>query len=423
MGYSLLNGIRVLEVSLLAPDSVGQHLADMGAEVIKIEAPPRGDHVRGVSPTAVGEPGGPSLLHLTWNRGKRSVGLDLRHAEGQAVFLELVRRSHVVIEGLRAGTLQAWGLGLARLQAANPALVYCTLSGTGRDSPYTRLGSHGVFFDAYAGLVPPHVHADGSVRLPVEHPVSIGIHAGGLQAAVGVLSALVRAVRTGQGAVVDVAELDAAALWDKEGIEWAMNEPLMHRRATYAQGSGRPTGLNESVRYSYYLTGDDRLMLFQAPERKFFENFCRAVQRPELIERFPGSDYDQAAGNEALRAELQGIFRTRTQAQWTELFIRANVAGGPALRPAEIAGDPHFQARANVYTVQHPRYGTLHLTSTPIKIAGETFAAQLAPEMGADTGAVLRELLGYDDARIAALAAAGAINASPASGAGAGRAG
>ncbi len=409
-GYSLLEGVRVLEVSLLAPDSAGQHLADLGAEVIKIEQPPNGDHVRHVSPTALGSPNGLSLMHLTYNRGKRSVALDLQKPAGRDVFLDLAQAADVVIEGVRAGSLARWGLAFEVLQRRNPKLVMCSLSGFGSSGPYRTLPTHGVAFDAYAGLVPSQPASDGSPRLPERYGSPVGITAGGLQAALAILAAVISARHTGRGTVVEVAEADAAALWWKEGIEWALNGPLMHTRSTYSPSTGSgPSGLRESVRYQYYQTADERIILFMAVEAKFFENFCRAVGRPDLLERYAGLDYDQAAGNEQLRAELQRIFRERTRAEWIDLFLAANVPGSPVNSPEELASDRHFNERGSTYQVEHPELGTLRLTTTPIKVRGQAFAASPAPSCGQDTEEVLGDILGLDEARLTALRREGVI--------------
>jgi crotonobetainyl-CoA:carnitine CoA-transferase CaiB-like acyl-CoA transferase len=150
--FTLLNGVRVLEVSLLAPDTAGQHLADLGADVLKVEPPGRGDYVRQVGTTFLD---GISLMHRRWNRGKQSIVLDLKADKERELFLTLARRCDVMIDGLRSGALEDLGLGYEELSRSHPTLVYCSLSGLGTSGPYRRLATHGLFYDAYAGLAPP----------------------------------------------------------------------------------------------------------------------------------------------------------------------------------------------------------------------------------------------------------------------------
>ena len=391
----------MLELALLAPDTAGRNLADMGAEVIKIEGPPRGDYIRDIGSVTIGGPRGTSLAHLNWNRGKKSVCLDLKNTRGREVFLELVKKSDVVIDGLRAGVLDRLGVGFDDVRSVNGAIVYCALSGLGRSGPYTRLATHGTFYDAYVGLRPPQQAADGSPRMPPSND-SVGIEAGGLFATVAILSALVSARATGVGSLVEVAEADAATAFVSTQLESALND-VSSRDIVGG-------GLAESVRYNYYLTLDDRVMLLQALEAKFWENFCTAVERPDLLEKFPSrGTADHAAGNEELRAALQAIFKTKTQDTWVDLFLARNIPGGPVHVAATLVDDRHFRARDLVYDLQTNDFGTLHLLGSPVKVSGQTFQSELAPAMGQSTDSVLRDLLGIDRTELAALRAAGAV--------------
>lgn len=379
--YRLLEGTRVLEISLLAPDSAGQHLADLGAEVIKVEGPPRGDYVRNLGNLDVD---GVSTLHLRWNRGKRSIWLDLKSEEGRELFLALAGRSQVVIDGLRWGVLERLGVGYERLREANPALVYCSLSGLGRSGPYSRLATHGVFYDAFAGLAPPVYPADDGIpRIPGRY-TAVGIEAAGLYAALAILAALASAARTGTGTLVEVAEADAAAVWSAGAADARLN----------GVDPGLARSIEASVRYSYYRTKDDRLVIFQASEAKFWENFCHAVDREDLLERFPSAPVgDHSSGNEELRWELQEIFLSKIQAEWTALFIEANVPGGPVYTDVAFLDDPHFKARQLTYGVTSPDGRKLRLMGTPIKVADQTFEISMAPSVGQDTEAVMQDVL------------------------------
>ncbi|MGQ0804543.1 MAG: CaiB/BaiF CoA transferase family protein [Actinomycetota bacterium] len=393
---ALLEGLRVVEVALLAPNMVGMHLADLGADVVKVEDPGRGDYTRVVGGAKAGDL---SFLHLRWNRGKRSVALDLRDPEGAAVFRDLVRASEVVIEGQRPGALARRGLGYDDLTAVNPALVFLSLSGFGQTGPYRDLATHGVAYDAYAGLAAPETTDDGFPTIPRRY-FDVGTQAGALYAALAVAAAVLRARATGVGAQLDVAQADAAVVWQAGRLD-----PLL---------SDAPPGpardMSEAVRYQYYETADGGHILFQASERHFFERFCRAVDREDLLEDEGGAEFgEHARGDTTLRRELAGIFATRTQAEWVRLFLEADVPGGPVHSPRDLLDDPQFAARAQIVEQDHPDAGPLRLLGTPVHTAESPPPTAPAPAHGEHTDEVLRDVLGYDEARITELRARGAI--------------
>ncbi|MEY2435070.1 MAG: hypothetical protein QOC92_4795 [Acidimicrobiaceae bacterium] len=395
---TLLDGLRVVEVALLAPNMVGMHLADLGADVIKVEEPGRGDYTRSVG---AAQQGGLSYLHLRWNRGKRSVAIDLRTDEGAAVFLDLVRDSEVVIEGLRAGALARRGLGFEELSAINPALVFCAVSGFGQTGPYRDLATHGVAYDAYAGLARPEQTADGFPAIPSRY-FDIGTQAGALYSALAVVAAVNRARATGKGAFIDVAQADAAVAWNAGRVD-----SLLNGGGGDAAGGA---GLGAGVRYQYYATADDRHILFQASERHFFERFCHAIERDDLLRPGSGAEFgEHARGDVALRRELAGIFATRTQAEWVSFFIEHDVPGAPVNTARELVDDPQFRDRSRVIDQDHPVAGPLRLLATPIRTGEPTEPTGPAPALGEHTDEVLAEL-GYDDAKIAALRGAHAVD-------------
>ncbi len=392
--YSLLRGIRVIEMALLAPDLLGMHLADLGADVIKVEEPPDGDYLRVIGFRKVR---GLNLMHCRWNRGKRSVTLDLKRPEGQAVLRRLAATADVFVDGLRAGAAERCGAGYETIRGANPAIVYCSVSGAGRSGPYAQLATHGIAYDAFAGVAPPAVGEDGTPSIPRYTP--IGMFAGPLYGAMAVCAALVRAKATGTGCHLDIAEIDAAVSWQAERLDAALN--------------GLPVDAPEmadAVRYQYYRTKDDQVVLFQASERKFWQRFCEGVGRRDLFEAKPGATVgDHARGDVALRDELAAIFRTRTRSEWIRFFVEQDIPGAPVYGVEEIAGDPHFQERDLLFEQEHPVAGALKLFGTAVKVEGEAFATTPAPAPGADTEAVLTSVLGLSAEEIAALRKAGVL--------------
>jgi crotonobetainyl-CoA:carnitine CoA-transferase CaiB-like acyl-CoA transferase len=385
-GYSLLGGVRVIEVAQLAPSSVGGHLADLGAEVIKVEHGP-GDGVRAGGALAVGGPDGPAFMHLRWNRGKKSVVLDLRSEEGRASFIELARSSDVVIEGTRSGYLDWLGIGPDVLQDVHPQLVFCSISGLGSDGPYSRLGSGGPVFDAYAGL--------REVRLPDEPPTdgiagstapAIAMYAIGAYGAMAVLAALHSARETGIGKRVEVAGVDIAASWIPDATDAALNRHLTTLRTGWLPDGRLP----DWPRLEAYRTSDGGAMLFGAHVDKFWASFCRAVGREDLLEIDVHTvDADTPARAERLWGELRDLFLQRTRAEWTELFLAHDIAGGPVHSSDELIVDRHFRARASTYTLHTEDGLELELTASPIHVDGEEFAPSQAPALGADTAGVL----------------------------------
>ena len=395
----LLDGLRVVEVSLLAPNMLGMHLADLGADVIKVEEPGRGDYTRSVGAARAG---GLSFLHLRWNRGKRSIGIDVRSPSGAEVFRDLVGASEVVVEGLRAGALARRGLGYEALASLNPAVVFCSLSGFGQTGPYRDLATHGVAYDAYAGHAAAETTDDGFPTIPGRYS-DIGTQAGALYAAMGVLAAVLHARATGEGAYIDVAQADAAVAWNAGRLD-----PLLSGAA--AGGESGET-MHSAVRYQYYATADARHILFQASERHFFERFCRAVRREDLLRPEAGAEFgEHARGDVALRRELAAIFATRTQAEWVQLFIEADVPGGPVHRVSELPDDPQFRARTHLVEHRHREAGPLRLLGTPVRTAEPPAPAGPAPAAGEHTDEVLREVLGYDAGAVAALREHGAVS-------------
>jgi crotonobetainyl-CoA:carnitine CoA-transferase CaiB-like acyl-CoA transferase len=406
---ALLAGVRIIDSAILGPNGVGMHLADLGAEVIKVEAP-GGDYVRRMAFPIVD---GISLLHWHLNRGKQSVVLDLKTADGVATYLDLVRGADAVVEGMRPGALARRGLTWERLAEANPRLVFCSISGYGATGPYKDMPSHGIAYDAWAGVARPTFDADGQPGIPSF--TTIGINAGPLYAALGICAGIIRARASGRGCRFEIAQSDAAAAFNWNGIEGnkAYERPEDEVTGNDGDGKGarRPVGddsMKEAVRYQYYRSRDG-IVLFMASERAFWKNFCEGVGRPDLFERNPGAKYaDHARGNQALRRELSEIFAARSTAEWLAFGLEVNTPIAPVNTVKTITADAQFQARLPFQPWRE--HGT-DLMPCPIKLEDESLPplAKAPAEPGRDTERVLAEVLGYDAERIARLRAAGAL--------------
>jgi crotonobetainyl-CoA:carnitine CoA-transferase CaiB-like acyl-CoA transferase len=406
-GAGPLAGVSIVESSLLGPGELTSFLADLGADVIKVE-PPRGDYVRGMTwPIVEGE----SLLHLHIHRGKRSITLDLRKPEAVEVYLDLVRRADAVVEAMRPGSLARRGLGFDRLREVNPRIVFCSISGYGTTGPYRDLPAHGIAFDTWAGLVPPAYDDEGFCYMP-EH-TSVGIHAGPMLGALALLAGVVRARATGEGCEIEIAQSDAAAYFDWYRIEtWRAyerpeSEVTGNASDNYERRAPGTAGMREGVRYQIYDSADGQV-LFMASEQEFWRNFCAGVDRMDLFERWPGKRYaDHARNNRELLRELREIFRTKTTAEWIDFGNEVNTPMAPVNTSKTIADDPQFRDRFP--WIPASRLGADEMP-LPVHLAGEELPVPTrAPKVGEHTDEVLGDVLGYDADRVASLRSAGAL--------------
>lgn len=409
MTTQLLSGVRVIESSLLGPGFVGTFLADMGAEVIKVEAP-GGDYIRQMTWPIVE---GVSLLHLHTHRGKKSITLDLKNPEAVEVYKDLVRGADVVIEASRPGALAKRGLGFEDLKAVNPKIVFLTISGYGSTGPYKDLPAHGIVFDTWAGIVGPQYDEDGFARIPKNMP-NVGINVGPMVGAMALLAGIIKARATGEGVEIEVAQSDAAAYMDWYRIEsyraYERSESEVTGNAAddYERREPGLAGMWGGVRYQMYDSADGNV-IFMASEQAFWKNFCEGVGRPDLFEKYPGSKYaDHARGNLELQRELKEIFKGRTSEQWLEFAEEFNTPIGPVNTPQSIAEDPQFADRFGWLPATELGADQLRL---PVNIVGEERppVPTKAPEVGQHTADVMAQVLGYDQDRVAKLREDGAF--------------
>jgi crotonobetainyl-CoA:carnitine CoA-transferase CaiB-like acyl-CoA transferase len=402
-----LAGVRVIESSLLGPAAITTHLADMGAEVIKVESP-AGDYVREMTWPIIH---GVSLLHLHINRGKRSLTLDLKKPEAVQVYKDLAQGADAVVEAMRPGSLARRGLGYEDLKVLNPRIVFCNISGYGMTGPYRSLPAHGIAFDTWAGIINPATDEEGFCYIP-EH-ASIGMHAGPMFGALGILAGIIRARETGEGCFLEIGQSDAAAYMDWYRSESWMayerpeDEVTGNKSDDYVRRAPGTAGMKEGVRYQIYESSDG-FVLFMASEQAFWKNFCECVGRMELFERWPGSKYaDHARGNRELQRELRRIFGTKSSEEWIRLGDEKNFPIAPVNSPKTLANDPQFQERFPLYP--HRTHGA-DMLPFPVRFTGEELPAPgWAPGVGEHNEDVLRRVLGYDEARLAKLREAGAL--------------
>jgi formyl-CoA transferase len=399
----LLRGVRVVECAVLFNgDLTGRILGDLGADVIKVEAPGTGDYLRDflgqITPHH-------SPAHLYANRNKRSLTLDLRPPEGRALFFELLRSADIFVDGFAGDACARLGIGYEEQRAVKPDIIYCQCSGYGAAGPYSSIPTHGSMMGALAGATPTEMGPDGLVR-QTEGGNGDGTAIGALHAALTALAALAQRSRTGQGAYIDAAGSDAvlATQWFAATYRW--NDARIRDRRGMAVAGGN----SESAKYQFYETRDGRFVLFCGIEHKFWDAFCRAVGREDLLgSKDTRAPVDFGGGQLALRRELQDIFHTRTLAEWIELARAHDIAMGPAHSLDALRGDPHLRAREILYDEVHPHAGPFSSVGWPAPVRGQPFAVwRPAPILGEHSDALLGEL-GCSAERIAELRQRGIV--------------
>ncbi|HEY7967051.1 MAG TPA: CoA transferase [Solirubrobacteraceae bacterium] len=393
-----LAGLRVLAVEQFgAGPWATLQLADLGAEVIKIEDPgSRGDVGRYVPPY---QQGSDSLFFESFNRGKRSVALDLRSARGRAVFHDLVRVSHAVFSNLRGDGPAKLGLTYDDLREVNAAIVCVSLSGFGMSGPRARDAGYDYIIQAMAGWM--SLTGDPAAP-PTKSGLSLVDLSGGYVAAIALLAGIHRAERDGVGCDADVSLFETALSELMYVGTWAATHGYVApRRANSAHPSIVP--------FQAFATSDGHITV-AAAKPHFWERLCAAIERPDLLADPRYADFAARDANRAtLLAELDAVFATQSTDAWVQRLVAAGVPAGRVNDVAEALEDQQTVARKGVISYEHPTLGSVRQAASPLRLSGELPEPSRAPLLGEDTEAVLWELCGYDAARIAELGAAGVI--------------
>ncbi|MBV2365400.1 CaiB/BaiF CoA transferase family protein [Streptomonospora nanhaiensis] len=388
-----LDGFRVLDLTrFLSGPYCTMVLAELGADVIKVEQPITGDDSRRLAPKVNGE----SYPFGMPNRSKRSVSLDLKDPRGRDVFLRLAQGADLVIENFRPGVVARLGIDHETLRAANPALIYCSISGFGQTGPYRDRPGFDIMAQGAVGFLRMTGHPDGR---PAKVGIAVNDIAAGATAIYSILAAELNRRATGQGDYIDISLVDA-------GLAWTVWESGAYF------GSGEepaPTGTRHrrSTPYQAYRTADGYVTIGANNDRLWHRLVVDALERPAWLEdeRFATLPARMAHIDE-LQEEIEAITTTRPTAEWIKALDRAGVPGGPVLTYAEALADPHVIARGMVAEVEHPIVGTMRTIAPPAKFGSLEFEVKgPAPWLGQHTRDVLADA-GLSEAEIAELYAA-----------------
>ena len=385
-----LSGIKVLDLSRLLPGPLASLvLADLGAQVDKIEDAAGGDYLR-VMPPHVGEGAdATSSAFLALNRSKRSAVLDLKKPKGKEALLRLVKSYDVVLEQFRPGVLDRLGLSHATLLEANPKLVVCALTGYGQDGPLKDRAGHDLNYLARAGVLGQQGPVDGPPTVPGFQLADVS---GGLYSVIGIMGALMERARTGKGQVVDVAMIETAMPFAIAGFGLAFGGQKLAGGAEALTGAIAP--------YQTYATKDGRAMALAALEPKFWMQFSAGIgHQVDMSDLVPGPHQAD------LKAKLRAAFAEKTQAEWVQFASERDCCLEPVLTPDEARKDPHLAARGMFFELASS-WGSIHQMRTPLTPKDKKHGPP--PKQGEHTRDILRDA-GLTDADIDAMKAEGAI--------------
>jgi crotonobetainyl-CoA:carnitine CoA-transferase CaiB-like acyl-CoA transferase len=398
-----LHGIRVLDLSrVLAGPWAGQTLADLGAEVIKIERPGTGDDTRSWGPPFLDTPGpgpGESAYFLAANRGKASVTIDFAQPQGQALVRRLAAQADILIENFKVGGLAKLGLGPQELCALNPRLIYASITGFGQTGPYAARAGYDFLMQGMGGLMSLTGAPDGE---PMKAGVAVTDLFTGLYTATAILAALHERTHSGRGQHLDMALFDVqlATLANQ------MSSYLVSGRQPPRLGNGHPS----IVPYQVFATADGHVILAIGNDSQF-RDFCAAAGRPDIaVNPDYATNPARVAHRGVLIPLLQALMSARTTAAWVATLEAAGVPCGPINQLADLMTDPQVLARRLITTATHERAGEMRMVASPMRFSrSDPGPPQAPPALGADTDRVLGEALGATPAELAAWRAAGII--------------
>jgi crotonobetainyl-CoA:carnitine CoA-transferase CaiB-like acyl-CoA transferase len=392
-----LTGLKVIDLShVMAGPTCAMLLADLGADVVKVEKIPGGDDARRMAPPAIA---GESAAFLIMNRNKRGIALNLKTEAGRTVLSRLLQGADVLIENYRPGTMERMGFGYEALHASNPRLIYCSISGFGRTGPYANRGGFDLVAQAMSGLM--SITGEGPGCPPVKLGAPVTDITAGILACVGILAALHSRASSGQGQMVDTSLFEAGIIH----TYWQSAIALATGKAPGPMGTGHPL----NAPYQAFPVADGWITVGAANQGNWLR-LLQALEAPELGDdpRF-ANNAERMRNLPALNAALTPLFKHRSSAEWLRRLEQAGVPAGPVLDVNQMHADPQTLAREMIVETTHPTAGRVKAIGLPIKFSDTPGGVRrAAPILGQHTREVLRDH-GFSDTQIDQMAALGAI--------------
>jgi crotonobetainyl-CoA:carnitine CoA-transferase CaiB-like acyl-CoA transferase len=394
----VLDGIKILELARVAPGEFAtMMLADMGADVLKIETP---------DPRADGDAEAARRAAFAFiNRNKRSITLNLKSPESQEIFRRLASTADVIVEGFRPGVMKRLGGDYETIKAINPRIVYCSLSGFGQDGPYRNYPAHDMNYLSLAGMLGLIGEAERKPAIPLNVVADYG--GASLHGALGIVLALYGREKTGRGQHVDVSYLDTTInlLAATPNMRFFFSDGTAPRRGAGFLGGSYPY-------YAIYETRDKKLLTIGCTEPWLWENFCKAIGKPDFARFARKPDQFVRAANaeeDAARRDVEAVIKTKSRDEWFDILVKADVCVGKVYDVEEMVNDPQVTHRQMIVDVEHPRHGKVRQFGVAIKLSDTPGTIRsAAPASGEHTDAVLKDL-GMTGGQIAGLRAKGAV--------------
>jgi crotonobetainyl-CoA:carnitine CoA-transferase CaiB-like acyl-CoA transferase len=391
-----LEGVKVLDfTAIMAGPYCTLMLADMGADVVKIEAFPEGDGSRRFDPKVNGE----SYCFAVLNRNKKSVGLNMKDARGKEIFLKLARDADIIMENYRPGVTRKLGIDYESIKAINPDIIYCSVSGFGQTGPYSQKGGFDIIAQGMSGIMTMTGEPGGR---PAKVGIAMNDIAAGSTALYSILAAYIKRLKTGEGAYLDTSLMEAGLAW----TYWEFGAFFGNGEIPVATG----TRHRRSTPYQAYRT-QDAYVTVGANNEKLWTAFCREVlERPQMMEDPRFKTLAARLKNiDDLQAEIEQVFAKQPTEHWVKKLDAAGVPGGPVFTYDQALGNEHSQARRMVQEIDHPKIGRMKILGNPVKSTTEISRSRTpAPWLGQHSGEVLKAL-GYPDGEIANLFSEGVL--------------
>jgi crotonobetainyl-CoA:carnitine CoA-transferase CaiB-like acyl-CoA transferase len=387
-----LDGITILDLTRLLPGPYcTMLLADMGADVIKVEEPAQGDYSRWYFPRV----GNVSYTHLMLNRNKKSIKLNLKAKEGREVFLKLAKCSDVIVESFRPGVMKKLGVDYNTVKKINPKLIFCSISGFGQDGPYRDIAAHDINYVGMGGILALTGYKGGPPMLPA---IPIADLSSAMFAALSITTALLAREKIGRGQYIDISMHDCAISWLVDGAKYYFAEGEVPERGEKRFQGGM-------AHYNIYQTKDGKYITIGALEQKFWANLCEKIGRKDLIERQPKEGVVDAE----IGAILKETFLKKTRDDWMVELMHEDACFAPLYTVDEVFDDEHVKHRKMVVETGHPSLGKIKQIGIPMKFSVTPGKMRKpAPGFGEDTEKILKGI-GYSKSRIKILREKGVI--------------